>query len=64
MILHDALANFEGQEIGVVAADVVDYGVEHSLPMDATRVVLNNGDQLVVRETVEEIERMIEEETK
>jgi hypothetical protein len=64
MILHDAMPLTEGEEIGVAAGAIKDYGVEHKTGVEGTRVVLDNGDQLVVQESVEEIAEFIKQEGK
>lgn len=59
--LHDATAFHEGRSIGINSDDIVDYATEAQLPIDGTRVVMNNGDQLIVQESVEEILQLIEQ---
>jgi hypothetical protein len=64
MILHDAMPETEGEEILVSADAIKDAGTEHRTPVEGTRIVLDNGDQLIVKESVEEIEAMKQEELK
>jgi uncharacterized protein YlzI (FlbEa/FlbD family) len=64
MILHDAMPETEGEELLVDAAAIKDAGPEHRTPVEGTRIVLDNGDQLIVKESVEEINALIAEESK
>ena len=59
MILHDAMPLTEGEEILVSASAIKDAEVETRTPVEGTRVVLDNGDQLIVKESVDEIAALI-----
>lgn len=57
--LHDANSLSEGEVLLVDPTQIEDVGLNHRTPASGTWVILRNGDNLLVKETPDEIQALI-----